>query len=179
MAQLMYSVLTTGYMFRNALFRLELQTSLAALPPPGGPRSLPGGTSGEGGEGGGGEGWAGGEAEGPRGGVGDALEGLAGWAPGAQADAVEGHVTRWRDDSGAESMPARDYIRLLEREVLALRSQIRSAAQNAPPGNQVSGGLCWGRGEGAHGSRHASWHQAGTPDDGSPLAAARLPREES
>jgi hypothetical protein len=36
LAQLMYSVMMTGYMFRNAQFRLELQQSLsqAALPEP-------------------------------------------------------------------------------------------------------------------------------------------------
>lgn len=36
LAQLMYSVMMTGYMFRNAQYRLELQTSLsqAALPVP-------------------------------------------------------------------------------------------------------------------------------------------------
>lgn len=36
LAQLMYSVLMTGYMFRNAQYRLELQQSLeqVALPEP-------------------------------------------------------------------------------------------------------------------------------------------------
>lgn len=32
LAQLMYSVMMTGYMFRNAQFRLDLQQSIAALP---------------------------------------------------------------------------------------------------------------------------------------------------
>jgi len=36
LAQLMYSIMMTGYMFRNAQFRVELQQSLeqAALPEP-------------------------------------------------------------------------------------------------------------------------------------------------
>lgn len=32
LAQLMFSVLMTGYMFRNAQYRMELRQSLAALP---------------------------------------------------------------------------------------------------------------------------------------------------
>eukprot|EP00898_Chlorokybus_atmophyticus_P006632 jgi/Chlat1/6970/Chrsp52S06620 len=35
LAQLMYSVLMTGYMFRNAQYRMELRQSLALLPAPG------------------------------------------------------------------------------------------------------------------------------------------------
>eukprot|EP00250_Pteridium_aquilinum_P007985 c17584_g2_i1 orf=1-996(-) len=41
LAQLMYSVMMTGYMFRNAQFRLELQQSLAALPSPSSAKSDP------------------------------------------------------------------------------------------------------------------------------------------
>jgi len=32
LAQLMYSVMMTGYMFRNAQYRMELGSSMAALP---------------------------------------------------------------------------------------------------------------------------------------------------
>ena len=32
LAQLMYSVMMTGYMFRNAQYRMELRQTLAALP---------------------------------------------------------------------------------------------------------------------------------------------------
>ena len=89
--------------------------------------SGPGGSidvGGEAGRGRGERGWG-------RVGAGDVLEGVGGWAPGTQADGVEGHVVRWHDESGAENIPAQEYIRLLEGEVLSLRNRLRSTTLEA------------------------------------------------
>lgn len=47
-----------------------------------------------------------------------------GFAVGSQKTKVEGEVLRWHNEHGAISMPAADYITMLENEVAALRKQV-------------------------------------------------------
>jgi len=99
LAQLMYSVMMTGYMFRNIQYRLDLGQSLSALP---GELSVR-------------ENWdehGEGEPEGEE------------YAPGSQKQGVEGQVIRWNHEKGAESISAEAYIDLLEEELELLREQI-------------------------------------------------------
>ena len=128
LAQVMFSVMMTGYMFRNAQYRVDLSKSvMSALPVAQGGSA--GGESGDaapvgsaGGEGGDAApvGSAGGEAS------------LQTYAPGAQKLGVAGEVLRWNlDEEQAEAMPADDYIHLLEAEVAALRREVEEANERA------------------------------------------------
>jgi hypothetical protein len=47
-----------------------------------------------------------------------------GFAEGSQKTKVHGEVLRWHHEHGATSMPAADYITMLETEVAALRKQV-------------------------------------------------------
>lgn len=117
MAQLMYSVLMTGYMFRNAWYRQELAMALAAA------------------EGGGAEGGAQAQLVGAGsldsadddGGRAAPPPAPAAYAPGSQKLRVEGEVLRWHHDNGAERIPALAYIEGLEAELEELR-RARGAA---------------------------------------------------
>ncbi|CAG9465871.1 unnamed protein product [Pedinophyceae sp. YPF-701] len=132
LAQLMYSFLMTGYMFRNAQFRLELQESMAALPD----ASTAADDNGSGADG--------------RGDVSadDApftgltasrmMEGgFDGYAPGVQTDGVTGHVLRWHMERGAEAVEASEYVKLLEAEVRGLRTAIEQTQAKGETHNRV------------------------------------------
>lgn len=47
-----------------------------------------------------------------------------GFAEGSQKTKVQGEVLRWHNEHGATSMPAAEYITMLENEVAALRKQV-------------------------------------------------------
>ena len=115
LAQVMFSVMMTGYMFRNAQYRVDLSKSvMSALPVAQGGSA--GGESGDAAP----VGSAGGEAS------------LQTYAPGAQKLGVAGEVLRWNlDEEQAEAMPADDYIHLLEAEVAALRREVEEANERA------------------------------------------------
>lgn len=95
LAQLMFSVMMTGYLFRNAQYRLELTHSLA----------LPAGAS---------------DATGTSFFPQDSSE----FAPGTQKTSVKGDVIRWNNSKGPESIPAAQYIESLEEELRVLRQQV-------------------------------------------------------
>ena len=84
LAQLLFSVMMTGYLFRNAQNRLELRRSLGALP-----AGAEAGAS---------------AADAAAGGLG------AGFAAMSQTDKVQGQVLRWSDEAGVQAVGARDYI---------------------------------------------------------------------
>ncbi|EFN52979.1 hypothetical protein CHLNCDRAFT_137390 [Chlorella variabilis] len=141
LAQLMYSVLMSGYMFANAWTRLSLTRSMAEQPAgllepelavSGGGTSLAGAVA-------------------AAGGSLDGLEEAAGpaYAPGSQKVRVEGEVLRWHHENGKEVVPALQYIEQLEAELAELRQQMaaqaaafeRAAATDAKfqplPGNEL------------------------------------------
>ncbi|PRW45716.1 seed maturation [Chlorella sorokiniana] len=140
LAQLMYSVLMSGYMFANAWTRLGLTQSLAELPAGlldspelvgssslAASGSLPASSSAGGGSG--------------------SVMDAAAYAPGSQKMRVEGEVLRWHHENGKEVVPALQYIEQLEAELADLRQQMEAAqaAQEAQaamrrepmPGNQL------------------------------------------
>ena len=102
LAQLMYSMLMTGYMFRNAQYRMELQNSVA----------LPGSSVdvGDGGS------------------LGEEIRSVPArcgdYSPGSQKIGVEGEVIKYSESSGVERRGASEYIGDLEDEVEALRAEI-------------------------------------------------------
>ncbi|PRQ33708.1 hypothetical protein RchiOBHm_Chr5g0060651 [Rosa chinensis] len=102
LAQLMYSIMMTGYMFQNAQYRLELQQSLEPVALPQGqekkpdPRSI------------------------------DAPE----YAPGTQKSNVSGEVIRWNNVSGPEKIDAKKYIELLEAEIEELNNEVGRKSAN-------------------------------------------------
>ncbi|XP_010473607.1 PREDICTED: uncharacterized protein LOC104753032 isoform X2 [Camelina sativa] len=102
LAQLMMSVLMTGYMFRNAQYRLELQQSLeqVALPEP---RDLKVNIFSQGGD--------------------------EDYAPGTQKN-VSGEVIRWNNISGPEKIDAKKYIELLEAEIEELNRLVGRKSAN-------------------------------------------------
>jgi len=101
LAQLMYSVMMSGYMFRNAQYRMELRNGLANL--------LPGGFGDE-------------EPEPPR--SSSVSFDSEAYAPGVQKNGISGEVVRWNHEEGAEVLPAHEYIEMLEREVRQLKDQV-------------------------------------------------------
>ncbi|KAL3689765.1 hypothetical protein R1sor_016074 [Riccia sorocarpa] len=98
LAQLMYSVMMTGYMFRNAQFRLELQQSLTqvALPEPKENSS-------------------------------NSIVSSSVYEPGVNKSKVAGEVVRWHKEDGPEKMAAVEYIRMLESEIHELQLQLESS----------------------------------------------------
>ncbi|TVT97710.1 hypothetical protein EJB05_57030 [Eragrostis curvula] len=111
LAQLMYSVLMTGYMFRNAQYRLELQQSLeqVALPEPKEEKYVS-----------------------PV--VEETIKGSKDspdYAPGTQKK-VTGEVIRWNKATGPEKIDAVKYIELLEAEIDELSRQVaRKSSQGS------------------------------------------------
>jgi len=99
LAQLMYTVLMSGYMFRNAQYRMDMRNSMGSL--------MPGGFSDQ---------VAGQLAAAP------ATDEQ--YAPGSQKNGVMGEVVRWSHQDGAEVLPADKYIEMLEREVRLLKEQV-------------------------------------------------------
>ncbi|KDP36814.1 hypothetical protein JCGZ_08105 [Jatropha curcas] len=95
LAQLMYSVMMTGYMFKNAQYRLELQQSLeqVALPEAQDEKML------------------------------QLSQNVPDYAPVRQKN-VSGEVIRWNNVSGAEKIDAKKYIELLEAELEELNRQV-------------------------------------------------------
>jgi hypothetical protein len=114
LAQLMFSVLMTGYMFSNAWHRLELAQSLGVLGGGGAaaraaePQQLVGSLSGS---------------------VDDAYAPASKLAAGSQKLRVQGEVLRWHVDDGVQNIPALDYIEQLEAELEALRAQLEAQAR--------------------------------------------------
>ncbi len=93
-------VWSAGYLFRNAQYRLDLQRSMddadgTILPSVSESASAPGGSP-----------------------LWD------GFAEGSQKTKVQGEVLRWHNEHGATSVPAAEYITMLENEVAALRKQV-------------------------------------------------------
>ncbi|KAK9787264.1 hypothetical protein WJX73_002695 [Symbiochloris irregularis] len=119
LAQLFYSVMMTGYMFRNAQYRLELRRKLAYA-------SVDGVASGE---------------EGrhlPAAAVANkAMTEEQNYAAGSQKHRVVGDVVRWRHDTGAETMSAAQYIESLESEVQVLRQQVAADLYLRAGGNEL------------------------------------------
>eukprot|EP00899_Mesostigma_viride_P017436 jgi/Mesvir1/25694/Mv25006-RA.1 len=109
LAQLMYSVMMTGYMFRNAQHRYELQTSLGALPA--------------------------GAAEGV--GSGGQLPKKE-YAKGAQKRLLSGEVLRWnKTDDTLETVDAHAYVEMLEAEVEALRRDMAALSDKLQQQEQM------------------------------------------
>lgn len=154
LAQLMLSVLMTGYLFRNAQYRLELRRSIYGLtdgaspatPAMSAPAALPAAAA---------------ATAAPSTQTAVPLTALAapppsamdpatpgaftlrqfsdkGFAPGVQSTRVAGHVSLWHPDRGLETLPAIDYVRLLEDEVRQLRQEL-VAASNRPSGPAGTG----------------------------------------
>ncbi|MBA0823240.1 hypothetical protein Goarm_019984, partial [Gossypium armourianum] len=132
LAQLMYSVMMTGYMFKNAQYRLELQQSLeqAALPevqekkaaavtlplnPY--PKSI-------------GSWFLVLPSHHLRGGL-FWNHDVPDYAPGTQKN-VSGEVIRWNNVSGPEKIDAKKYIELLEAEIEELNRQVGRNSANGP-----------------------------------------------
>lgn len=143
--QLMYSLCMTGYMFRNAQYRLDLRNTLAILPPGSSSSST--------------EAAANARANGGRAATAAACASAAaaaaaisgseeqprslslaslldedgyrmdGYAPGVQKTRVEGDVMRWHKERGLERTPAVQYIEHLERENQRLTQQMRHQVQ--------------------------------------------------
>ncbi|KAI3424811.1 hypothetical protein D9Q98_008197 [Chlorella vulgaris] len=121
LAQLMYSVLMSGYMFANAWTRLSLTRSMAELPP-GPPTGLAPELARS----------SSSLASVSSGGSMDGLEeggsAAALYAPGSQKVQIEGEVLRWHHENGKEVVPALQYIEQLESELATLRQQMESQA---------------------------------------------------
>lgn len=90
----------TGYLFRNAQYRLDLQRSIDDAD--GAPLPLKSE-----------------EAAAPA-----TVPLWDGFAEGSQKTKVSGEVLRWHHEHGTTSMPATEYISLLENEVASLRKQV-------------------------------------------------------
>lgn len=113
LAQLMFSVIMTGYLFRNAQYRLELQRSMddadgSTLPPVSESAAKP--------------------AASPL---------WDGFAEGSQLTKVQGEVLRWHNEHGTTSVPAADYISMLENEVAALRKQVMMRQYQGTTSNEL------------------------------------------
>ncbi|EFJ42241.1 hypothetical protein VOLCADRAFT_77192, partial [Volvox carteri f. nagariensis] len=150
LAQLMLSIMTTGYMLRSAQFRHELQRSLKQLPAQSSASDTVGASApttmssaaaaaalpsvaafspaelgcGNGAVPAASSGDSGEAAGGP--GATFLYDGESSpYAPGVQKKNVEGEILRWHLARGeVERLAAADYIELLEREVAALRAQV-------------------------------------------------------
>ncbi|GLI61341.1 hypothetical protein VaNZ11_003702 [Volvox africanus] len=156
LAQLMLSIMTTGYMLRSAQFRLELQKSLKQLPARSTAAAASSSTAAAAevppaaaltpalafsltGQGAGGEamepsssGLTAQETAGP--GAAFLYDGKGSpYAPGVQKKDVEGEVLRWHLARGeVERLAVADYIELLEGEVSALRAQVSRSVASVP-----------------------------------------------
>jgi hypothetical protein len=117
-AQLLYSHAMAGYMFRNALFRMELRGALI-LP------VLPAGDGG-------------GTADGKLAAAAEE-EALDLWAPGTQTTRVQGEVLRWHLERGPQAIPAAQYIQDLEAEIRSLKQQVASVrlTGSSPNNNEL------------------------------------------
>lgn len=108
--QLLLTHLLHGFMFKNAMIRLDLKASLA----------LPS------------------AAEGSASSLMCAARQQANklqseqYAPGTQLTNVHGNVLKWHNDLGTESVPAQQYIQQLEAEILNLKQQQQQADQKPP-----------------------------------------------
>lgn len=147
LAQLMFSVMMTGYMFRNAQYRVDLRQQIAPL------------ASGEnhplasisdhssadldaliksaGSSSSGLYGSSSGSVDSAGSGGSGSLHGDE-YAPGTQTSRVQGEVLRWHLTSGAESIPAVQYIEALETEIATLKRQL-SMQTKKWRGNTLSG----------------------------------------
>ncbi|KAF6256611.1 hypothetical protein COO60DRAFT_1702240 [Scenedesmus sp. NREL 46B-D3] len=141
MSQLMLSVLMTGYMFRNAQYRLELRTALGDLAPPAAAMSTNAVTAvaaqaaaatGPFGNGSSSSSSAvvmqRSQSASPSGSVLDEEQ----YAPGVQKSRVQGDVLLWHKENGVETLDAVSYIELLEEEVTRLRQQLELQPQQQP-----------------------------------------------
>jgi hypothetical protein len=144
LSQLMLSVMMTGYLFRNAQYRLELHSALGGgMQPPQQParttssgsssrsvdsrRSSSSSSSGSG-SGGGSQQSLLGPAQGT------VLDHET-YAPGAQKSRVQGDVLLWHKENGVETLAAVQYMEMLETEVVRLRQQL----QQQPPAGAGAG----------------------------------------
>ncbi|DBB05001.1 hypothetical protein WJX82_010799 [Trebouxia sp. C0006] len=117
LAQLMYTMMMSGYMFRNAHYRLELRDSMLPsghqsfdeydLPP-----ALP-----------------------IMGMLDHSQDGK--YAPGSQKTRVSGEVLRWHHENGTESVPASEYIEKLESENRILKQQVSTQLYVHAAGNEL------------------------------------------
>jgi hypothetical protein len=126
LAQLMFSVLMTGFMFCNAYYRMELAKSLNVLSPAvaDSPGALVGSLSGSLDDD-----YAA-EVGGPA--------GTSGLATGSQKLKIEGEVLRWHHEDGVQSLSALDYIHQLEDEVTGLRRELNAARRAAATSARAS-----------------------------------------
>jgi hypothetical protein len=133
MSQLMLSVLMTGYMFRNAQYRLELRTALGGLAPSTAPMSdstmAAAAAAAQAAAAGGPFGSSSSSSSSvlqrsqsapPQGSVLDDQL----YAPGVQKSRVQGDVLLWHKENGVETLDAVSYIEMLEGEVSRLRQQL-------------------------------------------------------
>lgn len=109
LAQLMYSVMMSGYMFRNAQYRMDLRNGMATL--------LPGGFE---------------EDHTSR--LAVAPPEADDYAEGVQKKGISGEVVRWNHEEGPETLAAQEYIEMLEREVQLLKEQV-STRERLDEGN--------------------------------------------
>jgi hypothetical protein len=117
LAQLMYSAMVTGYVFRNVQYRLELRSSM-----------LPSGDDIDGyGH------W--GKPALPIMTV-DCSE-APGYAPGTQKSRVAGEVLKWHHENGMETIPAAEYIEQLESQISILKQQVSTQLYINAAGNEV------------------------------------------
>lgn len=117
LAQLMYTMMMSGFMFRNAQYRLELRDSMLPaghesfdeydLPP-----ALP-----------------------IMGMLDHSQDGK--YAPGSQKSRVSGEVLRWHHENGTESVPASEYIEKLESEIRILKQQVSTQLYIHAAGNEL------------------------------------------
>lgn len=108
LAQLMYSVMMTGYMFRNIQTRMDFMQNMTVLP---GTEdgTMPAAT----------------------------LEKVSAYAPGVQKSGVTGQVLRWNEDTGAEAVDAVAYMSDLEAEVEMLKNKVAAMQRSAEGRNPL------------------------------------------
>ncbi|KAK9851340.1 hypothetical protein WJX84_009372 [Apatococcus fuscideae] len=127
LAQLMYTAMMTGYMFRNAQYRLELRTSISGslledmgMDAP--VKELP-------------------EDDLDQKSTITALQEIfttaSGYAPGSQKHKAEGTVLRWHKEYGTEEIPVQQYIESLEHEVSLLRRELQNSTYLKMSQNQL------------------------------------------
>ena len=121
LAQLMFSVLMTGYMFCNGWYRLQLAQSMGAFSP--GTALIGSGSF--------------------AGSIDDELAGSQ-LAAGTQKVRIQGEVLRWHHEDGVQQVPALEYIEQLEAELASLQLQLAAqraaaaaAASSSPPRSAI------------------------------------------
>lgn len=122
-AQLMFSVLMTGYMFKSAWTRLDLAKSMSSSLSVSSPSSTQSLVS--------------------IGGSIDEIVEVTEYAEGSQKLEVNGNVLRWHHENGAESIPALQYIEHLEEELGRLKRQLTEEKNKAAPGPGSNDLLDW------------------------------------